>query len=73
MGVVLSDREENAPEFQSILTQNREAILSRNGIPHPSGDGGLILVIMECTPEKQKELMESVQDLPSEAQCMRFG
>lgn len=51
MGVLLSDRREQAPRVQDVLTEYGDLILCRSGVHDPAKARGLITLMVEA-PEK---------------------
>ena len=73
VGIVVADRSHEAPRVQEVLTEHNDAILSRNGIPLPNRDAGLITITMECTSEEREKLLRELGELENvQTQCMRF-
>ena len=56
VGIILHNREKNAPLVNSILTHYGQLILGRMGIPHIEGDVNVIVLIVRATTDELGEL-----------------
>ena len=55
-GVVVDASDSTAPEVQKILTRSGSNILSRSGIPDPTGSRGIITVTMKADQEVSRRI-----------------
>jgi len=56
VGVLVDERACHAPEVQQVLTRHGSRILSRNGIPDPGRQRGIITLTMQGSDEERQSL-----------------
>lgn len=56
VGILVDERASRAPEVQQVLTRHGSRILSRNGIPDPGRQRGIITLTMQATDEERQSL-----------------
>jgi putative iron-only hydrogenase system regulator len=52
VGIILEDREKNAPHVNAILTEHADLILARTGIPHVKGETSIITLVVDATTDE---------------------
>lgn len=63
MGILLSDRREQAPRVQEILTKYGDLILSRGGVHDPAKSRGLITLTLEAAENEISGLAAELTDV----------
>lgn len=56
VGILVDERACHAPEVQQVLTRHGSRILSRNGIPDPGRQRGIITLTMQACDEERQSL-----------------
>jgi len=64
MGIIVDHRSSRGPEVQEVLTRYGSAILSRNGIPDPTRERGIISLTMQADNETRQALQEDLRKIP---------
>ena len=63
MGVLLSDRREQAPRVQDVLTEYGDLILCRSGVHDPAKARGLITLMVEAPENDIDALAVELEDI----------
>lgn len=69
VGIVVDERATHGPEVQEVLTRYGSGILSRNGIPDPSGTRGVITVTMQAGQGHAARLKEDLDAIEGVQSC----
>ncbi|MCG9966832.1 hypothetical protein L9W92_02000 [Pelotomaculum terephthalicicum JT] len=56
VGILVDERANRAPEVQQVLTRHGSQILSRNGIPDPGRQRGIITLTMQADDNERQAL-----------------
>lgn len=56
VGILVDERANHAPEVQQVLTRYGSQILSRNGIPDPGRQRGIITLTMQANDNEWQKL-----------------
>lgn len=56
VGILVDERASHAPEVQQVLTTYGSHILSRNGIPDPGRQRGIITLTMQANDNERQNL-----------------
>lgn len=64
VGIMVDHRASRAPEIQQVLTRYGSSILSRNGIPDPSRERGIITLTVQADDETRNALEEDLRKVP---------
>lgn len=56
VGILVDERASQAPEVQQVLTKHGSQILSRNGIPDPGRQRGIINLTMQANDNERQSL-----------------
>lgn len=56
VGILVDERASHAPEVQQVLTKHGSQILSRNGIPDPGRQRGIITLTMQANDSERQNL-----------------
>lgn len=73
MGLLVDERTCHAPEVQTVLTRHGSRILSRNGIPEPGRQRGIITLTMQASDEERQNLendLKSVRGVSVKSFCL---
>lgn len=63
MGIMVDHRSTRGPEVQEVLTRYGSAILSRNGIPDPSRERGIITLTMQADEHTRQALQQDLRKI----------
>ena len=63
LGIVIDGRDNTAPEVQKVLTRYGSRILSRNGIPDPTGSRGIITVTMQADHDVSQRIQHDLTSI----------
>jgi len=64
IGIIIENREENAPKVNELLTQFGDGILSRTGIPYKEKDVSVITLIVDTTSDIIGSLTGKLGSIP---------
>lgn len=56
VGILVNGRSTRAPEVQEVLTKHGSLILSRNGIPDPGRERGIITLTLQAHDSEREHL-----------------
>jgi putative iron-only hydrogenase system regulator len=62
-GIMVENRDENAPDMQEVITKYGRNIIGRMGVPSPSKEKGLITLIYEGASEKATVFRKELEDI----------
>jgi len=63
VGILVDERASHAPEVQQVLTRHGSRILSRNGIPDPGRQRGIITLTMQASDEERRSLEHDLKKI----------
>lgn len=63
VGILVDERANHAPEVQRVLTEYGSRILSRNGIPDPGRQRGIITLTMQATDSERQSLEDDLRKI----------
>lgn len=63
VGILVDERACRAPEVQQVLTVHGSRILSRNGIPDPGRQRGIITLTMQANDEERQDLENDLSSI----------
>lgn len=63
VGLLVDERACHAPEVQVVLTRHGSRILSRNGIPDPGRQRGIITLTIQATDDERQCLENDLQQI----------
>lgn len=63
VGILVDERACHAPEVQQVLTRHGSRILSRNGIPDPGRQRGIITLTMQVCDEERQSLENDLRTI----------
>jgi putative iron-only hydrogenase system regulator len=72
-GIMVDNRDENAPNMQEVITRYGRDIVCRMGIPSPSKAQGLVTLVFEGEPKQATTFRKELEDISGIAvQTMSF-
>ncbi|MCL6560270.1 MAG: hypothetical protein K6U74_16050 [Firmicutes bacterium] len=63
VGILVDERACHAPEVQQVLTKHGSRILSRNGIPDPGRQRGIITLTMQAFDDERQNLEDDLSKI----------
>lgn len=63
VGILVNNRANRAPEVQQVITRYGSAILSRNGVPDPTRERGIITLTMQADEKTRNALIGELQQI----------
>lgn len=63
LGILLSNRREQAPQVQEVLTKYGDLILCRSGVHEPAKARGLVTLTIEADETELNALAAELQDV----------
>ena len=73
-GIMVDNRDENAPDMQEVITKFGRDIIGRMGIPSPSKEQGLITLVFEGDPKQATVFRKELEDISGiTVQTMSFS
>lgn len=74
LGILVDQRDAQAPTVQEVLTRYGSAILSRSGIPAPTRSRGIITITLQADPEVSHQLEQELTAIGGvQARTMNLG
>jgi len=73
VGILVDERACQAPEVQEVLTRHGSRILSRNGIPDPGRERGIITLTLQASDEERASLeqdLSSISGVATKSFCL---
>lgn len=73
-GIMVDNRNENAPEMQEVITKYGRDIICRMGVPSPSKEKGFITLVYEGEPKDATTFRKELEDVAGiTVQTMSFS
>jgi len=73
VGILVDERACQAPEVQEVLTRHGSRILSRNGIPDPGRERGIITLTLQASDAERASLeqdLSSISGVATKSFCL---
>lgn len=64
VGLIIEEREQNAPRVNALLSEYGDTILARTGVPCPQRDCSAITLVVEATTDELGGLTGQLGRLP---------
>ena len=62
-GIMVDNRDQNAPDMQEVITKYGQDIIGRMGVPSPSKKQGLITLIYEGESKNATTFRKELEDI----------